>query len=84
MIPRQEEGGGLKVTSDQLADDDHAHKDGQPYRRPNGTLAGISRGKAMPNRHWVQFSLRGCLALTTAICLWLGWQAEKRYALLRH
>jgi hypothetical protein len=32
----------------------------------------------MPNRHWLQFSLRGCLILTTAACLWLGWQTEKQ------
>ena len=31
----------------------------------------------MPNRSWLQFSLRSCLLLTTAVCIWLGWHARE-------
>jgi hypothetical protein len=27
-------------------------------------------------RRWLQFSLRGFLAVVTIVCLWLGWKAE--------
>lgn len=32
----------------------------------------------LPGRRWLRFSLRGLLAAVTLVCLWLGWNVERK------